>query len=63
MSKDGTPVTRDSFLEWKKAFDEEMRMKNAVVQMSNLKSGRELFEQDASLINTDDDAESVEGEG
>lgn len=56
---EGTRVTVDTFLKWKKAFDDEMtiiKMKDAsaVIEKGPKKlSGRELFERDSGLNDSD----------
>ncbi|KAI8337367.1 ubiquitin-conjugating enzyme/RWD-like protein [Choanephora cucurbitarum] len=55
----GTKVTVESFLEWKKKFDAEMKAKEAVLQAQREKelkgklTGRQLFEQDKTLALSD----------
>ncbi|OZJ03178.1 hypothetical protein BZG36_04078 [Bifiguratus adelaidae] len=54
----GTRVTRQKFLDWKKAFDKEMAEKE-VAERGRIKvvagklTGRQLFEQDKSLASSD----------
>lgn len=52
-----TPVTRDSFLEWKKKFDEEMlalkKAKGEYLAINTKLSGKELFQRDAKLAVSD----------
>jgi len=66
-----TPVTRDTFLEWKKKFDEELltlkKVKGELIKTAEVKlSGKQLFERDAKLVASDaldkedEDAESIE---
>lgn len=53
-----TAVTRDSFLEWKRLFDEEMetlkRLRGEVTSTKEEKlTGKQLFERNAALISSD----------
>jgi hypothetical protein len=53
-----TPVTRDSFLDWKKKFDDEMialkKAKGELIKTTETKlSGKQLFERDAKLVASD----------
>lgn len=56
---EGTRVTVESFLRWKLAFDEEMatlkkqQLKNAREAIGNKLTGRELFEKDRTLNESD----------
>ena len=59
---EGTPVTTETFLAWKSAFDKEMKAlaeKNAklagedVAKGKKKLTGRQLFEQDKSLVASD----------
>eukprot|EP01098_Paradermamoeba_levis_P007537 TRINITY_DN311_c0_g2_i5.p1 TRINITY_DN311_c0_g2~~TRINITY_DN311_c0_g2_i5.p1 ORF type:complete len:220 (-),score=77.75 TRINITY_DN311_c0_g2_i5:445-1104(-) len=50
----GPAVTRESFLEWKKLFDQEMAEKNKTkISSENRPTGRQMFESDSSMINSD----------
>jgi hypothetical protein len=66
----GTPVTSETFLNWKKAFNEERLEKLLGCKMEEIKevrlSGKQLFERDATLVTSDvaygDDLEEEEEE-
>jgi len=66
-----TPVTKETFLEWKKRFDEEMlalkKAKGELIKQTEVKlTGKQMFERDAKLVASDaldkedDDVESIE---
>jgi len=58
----GTPVTLETFVAWRRAFEQEV-MQNKNTKEENFKgklTGRQLFEQDASMENSD--AAFLEGE-
>lgn len=67
--KKGTPVTKETFTEWNSKFMQEQQLRitqNQLLSMSKLKTGRELFEADKSLVASDlqtggddDDKEAV----
>ena len=52
-----TAVTRDSFLDWKKKFDNEMaeikKQKGLLVIEDTKPTGKQLFERDKTLANSD----------
>ena len=54
----GTPVTRDSFLDWRRRFDQETALLNAaklakIKLISGKLTGKQLFEHDAGLALSD----------
>ncbi|XP_047127353.1 RWD domain-containing protein 1 isoform X1 [Hydra vulgaris] len=53
----GTPVTMENFLAWKIQFDEEMRIigkrKTELLEKNRKLTGKQLFERDSSLIDSD----------
>ncbi|KAL9969509.1 hypothetical protein ACROYT_G021730 [Oculina patagonica] len=51
----GTPVTLETFVAWKKAFEQEMIQSKATKEetFKGKLTGRQLFEQDASMENSD----------
>jgi len=64
-----TPVTKESFLEWKKKFDEEReaikKAKGEYIVKDLKLSGKQLFERDSKLVNSDalekeEDADAAE---
>lgn len=54
----GTPVTPESFAEWKKKFEEEMHIERVVVK--DKLTGKELFEKNGKTFLDNEDESTVD---